>query len=98
MKQVIEKFFCDKCKEEMGKWDYEQATKLTIRVDLANPKGGCGQVSGINMSICDDCSMELGIINGPEFHDYVQSQVTLHQKIKDIGVKFLDFAFKKKDK
>ena len=51
MRQVINKYFCDYCKSEMSEFEYQQGTKLTVRVELANPKGGCGQDSGVSMII-----------------------------------------------
>ena len=90
VRQVIEKYSCDYCKGEMCQHDYQQGVKITIQVDLPNPKGGCGQASGIEMVLCKVCSEDLGIVNSKEYHDYTYSQSKLKGTIEKFKTKILD--------
>lgn len=95
MQQVINKYFCDYCNAEMGEFEYQQGTKVGVRVDLPNPKGGCGQVAGVSMVICKNCSVDLGIVNCNEYHDYTYSQSKLKNTVKEIKNKIVDMLYKK---
>ena len=83
MIQTTKKCYCDNCNEEMNKLDYDIAPKVTLRVSMGNPKGGCGQVSGIEMVLCDKCARDIGIQNKTEYHSYIDSQNRLTYAIKN---------------
>ena len=95
MQQEIKKYFCDYCINEMNESEYQQGVKIGVRVDLPNPKGGCGQVAGANMILCKKCSEDLGIVNKNEYHDYTYSQSRLRDTIKEIKNKIIDMLYKK---
>lgn len=95
MQQTINKYFCDYCKNEVSMTEHIEGTKIDIKVSLVNPKGGCGQVSGVSMVLCKKCSEELGIINSEEYHSYIYSQSRLRDTIKNIKTKIVDMLFKK---
>ena len=96
MKQVIEKYFCDNCEDEMDGFEYRQCTKLSIRVDLPHPEGRCGQVEGEQMVICSKCSEELGIVNSKEYHSYNYSKEKFKNTIREIKTKIVAMYFKKR--
>lgn len=97
MKQIIEKYSCDNCKDEMHSWEYMNAVKLSLSIALPNPKGGSGQASHIKMVICEKCTKELGIVNSNEYHGYDYSQSRLSNTFDKIKGKILDMCFKKKE-
>lgn len=94
MEVTTVKYSCDYCENEMSKFEYEKAIKITLVVDLPNPKGGCGQHAGIRMVLCDTCSEKIGIVNSEEYHKYTYSQFKLTQVIEKYKTKILDL-FKK---
>lgn len=98
MQQTITKYFCDYCKDEVSMTEYIEGTKIDIRVSLANPKGGCGQVAGQSMNICKKCSEELGIVNSEEYHMYTYSQSRLRDTIGKVKTKIVDMFYKKDQK
>ena len=93
MQQTITKYYCDYCNGEMGESEYEQRTKLGVRVDLPNPNGKCGQVAGVSMSLCKECSENMGIINSKEYHDYNYSKGKLTDVVEENKRTFLDVLF-----
>lgn len=95
MKQIIEKYFCDYCNREMSEFEYEQRTRLGVRIDLPNPSGKCGQVAGINMSLCQECTENMGIVNSEEYHDYNYSKGRLTEAIKENKNTLLDVLFRR---
>ena len=95
MIKTITKYICDYCKDEVSMTEYTQGTKITIRVELENPKGGAGQVAGQSMNICKKCSEELGIINKQEYHAYTYSQGRLRDTIGEIKIKIVNMFYKK---
>lgn len=96
MKTTIVKCSCDYCNAEMNEYEYENAIKVTVKVNLPNPKGGCGQMSAIEMKLCDKCSKDIGIINSQEYHSYIDSQNRLTTTIKKCKDKILKLCFEKK--
>lgn len=95
MIETITKYICDYCKNEVSMTEYGQGTKIGIRVELENPKGGAGQVAGQSMNICKSCSEELGIINSEEYHSYMYSQSRLRDTIGKVKIKIVDMFYKK---
>lgn len=95
MQQTINKYFCDYCKHEVSMTEYIEGTKIDIKVSLANPKGGAGQVSGVRMILCKKCSEDLGIVNTEEYHIYTNSQSRLGNAIEKIKTKIIDMFYKK---
>lgn len=83
MKKEITNYYCDYCNSEMLKHEHEElGTKVFLRIDLPNPKGGCGQTAGFEMVLCKECSKEIGIENTGEYHNYIDSQRNLKSKLK----------------
>ena len=83
MKQETTKYHCDNCNAEMLKHEHEElAISIILRIELPNPKGGCGQASGYKMTLCKDCCKEIGIENTKEYHDYIYSQNKLRETFK----------------
>lgn len=79
----------------MKQSEYEQGTKIGIRIDLPNPDGGCGQANGISMILCKECSEGLGIINSREYHSYTYSRSSLKIAIQKVKTKIVDMLLKK---
>lgn len=83
MKITNTQCYCDKCHKEMSKYEYENiAIKLIIRVEIPHPEGKCGEVSGISMKLCEECSKELGLENKDEYHRYMDSQTRFNRALE----------------
>lgn len=95
MQQTINKYFCDYCEDEVSMTEYIEGTKIDIKVSLANPKGGCGQIAGVSMVLCKKCSEKLGIVNAEEYHIYTNSQSRLRNTIEKVKTKIVGMLNKK---
>ncbi len=79
----------------MDKSTYNRCPTIIIRVELPNPDGRCGNVSGVTMKVCDDCCKTLGLINGKQYHDYTYSNGRFRRFIEENKKKILGFIMSK---
>jgi len=95
MRQMIAKCNCDICEKEMTDYEYSKSPRITIRVDMPNPSGGCGECASIDKKICDKCAEKYGIENKEEYHKYIYSQNKLRQSINNNFKAMLNILKKK---
>lgn len=93
MKETIVKCTCDYCKAEMSEYEYEKATKIDIRVEVPNYKGGAGETSGTRMKICNKCSEKLGIINSEIHNGFVGEKGRIKAAIEKGKIAILGMFF-----
>lgn len=90
MKTTNTTYHCDKCKTEMTEYEYENISpRVTIRVDLPNPKGGCGEVAAIEVKLCAECADEIGINNTQYYHETIHSSSRIKKAIENFKDKIL---------
>lgn len=94
MVSTIIKYYCDYCESEMSKHQYEQSTTVNVGVSLPNVSSGCGQTSGFQMKLCENCSEMIGIVNSKEYHDYNYSNNKLKDKLIEFKNNIIDTVFK----
>lgn len=81
MVKTTTKYYCDCCNKEINSYEYEIATEIDITVKLPHPEGGSGELNGVNMKICNECSEKVGIVNSREYHSYIDSKERLGKAI-----------------
>lgn len=96
MKETFIKCTCDYCKSEMFEYEYDRATKIIIRVDVPNQKGGAGECNGVAMSICNKCSEELGIVNSEIHNGLIGDRERIKTALEKCKTKILDMFVNKK--
>lgn len=96
MQTTIVKCNCDSCNNEMSEYEYLIAPTITLRIDMPNPKGGCGQVGAERMTLCEECLKKLGLTNDEKYHGYNYSQSKLTNDMSKSKNKFLELFFKRK--
>lgn len=95
MKEVIENYYCDYCKNEMSNLDYKIAPNIKIRVDLPNPKGGPREIAIADMVLCEKCSEGIGLVNSEEYHTTIHASTRLFKTVENIKTNILGLVFKK---
>lgn len=58
----VTKYYCDTCLKEVSS---EELTTVTIAVKHKNNKGSPGEIESYSNSICDDCLIEVGLVETP---------------------------------
>jgi hypothetical protein len=80
----------------MSEYKYDTATKITIRLDVPNQRGGCGECNGIQMIICNKCSEEIGIVNSEIHNGQMNSHGRILKALEANKQKILNMVFRKK--
>lgn len=81
MVETITKYYCDYCNKEINEYEYNVGTEIDITVKLPHPEGESGQINGIKMKICNECSEKIGIVNSKKYHSYIDSREELGKTV-----------------
>lgn len=96
MRMEYVKCACDYCNADMLEHEYNNATKVSIKLDIPNQKGGCGECSGIHMVICNKCSNEIGIVNSEIHNGQMNSKSRILRALENNKQKIINMVFRKK--
>lgn len=81
MVKTTVKYYCDYCNKEIDGYEYEMATEIDITVKLPDPEGKSGELNGVKMKICNECSEKIGIVNSKKYHSYIDSREELGKTV-----------------
>jgi len=92
MKDTVTKCTCDYCNTEMTEDEYDGATRISIRIDVPCQKGGAGECNGLSMSICNECSLKIGIVNEEIHNGQMYTRGRIMNVLKKYKIKILDMV------